>query len=177
MVSTRNHPSNFPPPSLSPSKTQTPHSPDRPAIWSHAPTPLTLLWLVVSLPLVIWDTAYVMLRPHSMPDGKYQSPIFTPYVLYGAVDHIYGWEAYNANNGFTAAQASLNAIETLGYIGYLWIVWKHGKGDRRALYGGWGGLAVLAGFALSIMTLSKTVLYGEYTPLSYAWAFPSLPLT
>lgn len=94
-----------------------------------------------------------------MPDGKFQSPIFTPYVLYGTVDYIYGWKAYNARNGFTAAQASLNVIETTGYIIYLWIVWRYGEGDRRALQGGWGGLAVLTGFALSIMTVSKTVLY------------------
>lgn len=97
-----------------------------------------------------------------MPNGKFQSPIFTPYMLYGTVDHIYGWEAYNSRNGFTAAQASLNAIETTGYISYLWIVWKYGTGDRRAVQGAWGGLAALIGFALSVMTLSKTVLYGKY---------------
>ena len=159
MVSTRNHPSSFPPPSLSPSKAA-----QSAAAWSHIPKRLTLLWLVISLPLVIWDTAYVMLRPHSMPNGKFQSPIFTPYVLYGSVDHIYGWEAYNAGNGFTAAQASLNAIETAGYVSYLWIVWKRGTGDLRAVHGGWGGLAVLIGFALSIMTLSKTALYCRFDP-------------
>lgn len=131
--------------------------------WNHVPTPLTLLWLIFSLPLVMWDTAYVLLRPHSMPDGKYQSPIFTPYVLYGKIDYIYGWKAYNSRNGFTAAQATLNAVETLGYIAYLYIVWTKGRGDRRILDGGWGGLAALIGFGLSVMTLSKTALYGQYT--------------
>ena len=110
----------------------------------------------------MWDTAYVLLRPHSMPDGKYQSPIFTPYVLYGKIDHIYGWKAYNSRNGFTGAQATLNAVETLGYIAYLYIVWKKGKGHRRALHGGWGGLGALIGYTLSVMTLSKTALYGQY---------------
>ena len=162
MVSSRKHPANYPPPPLSPSKPPSPGPSAHLPIWKHVPTSLTLLWLIISLPLVIWDTAYVLLRPHSMPNGKYQSPIFTRYVLYGKVDHIYGWEAYNAKNGFTAAQASLNAIETLGYLGYLYIVWKHGKGHRRALQGGYGGLAALVGFALSIMTLSKTILYGKY---------------
>ena len=133
-----------------------------------------------------------------MPGGKFSSPIFTPYVLYGSVDYMYGWPAYNENNGFTGAQASLNAIETVGYIVYLWIVWKHGRADNRALFGGWGGLAVLVctfwiscflrhvaaqntsldqvkltlkspqvGFALSVMTLSKTVLYGKCTQVRY----------
>ena len=161
MVSTRNHPASFPPPSLSPSKA---HNPQPAAAWSHVPTNLTLLWLVISLPLVLWDIAYVLLRPHSMPNGKFQSPIFTPYVLYGSVDHIYGWEAYNAGNGFTAAQSILNLVETTGYLGYLWIVWKRGTGDLRAVHGGWGGLAVLIGFALSTMTLSKTVLYCTFDP-------------
>ena len=95
-----------------------------------------------------------------MPGGRFQSPIFTPYALYGTIDYIYGWKAFNENNGFTAAQAALNAIETLGYMGYLWIIWQHGEGGHRTLYGGWGGLAALTGFAVSVMTLSKTLLYG-----------------
>lgn len=95
-----------------------------------------------------------------MPGGKLSSPIFTPYALYGTIDYVYGWPAYNANDGFTAAQASLNALETIGYIGYLWIVWQKGEGERRVLSGGLGGVAVLVGFALSVMTVSKTLLYG-----------------
>lgn len=82
-----------------------------------------------------------------------------PYELYGKVDYMYGWPAYHAGNGFTAAQGSLNALETVGYIGYLWVVWKKGEGERKELTGGWGGIAVLCGFALSVMTLSKTILY------------------
>ena len=98
-----------------------------------------------------------------MPDGRFHSPIFTPYVLYSEIDNIYGWKAYNARNGFTAAQASLNAIETLGYLAYLYVVWKHGEGPRRILSGGWGVVAALVGFALSVMILSKTILYGKRT--------------
>lgn len=94
-----------------------------------------------------------------MPDGKFHSPLFTPYALYGTVDYMYGWPAYNANNGFTAAQGSLNFLETVGYLGYLWIVWQKGEKGKRILTGGWGGMAVLVGFALSVMTVSKTILY------------------
>ena len=94
-----------------------------------------------------------------MPGGKFQSPLFKPYALYGTVDYVYGWPAYNASNGFTAAQASLNLLETIGYVGYLWIVWRRGEGGKRIVIGGWGGMAVLVGFAMSVMTLSKTILY------------------
>ena len=53
-------------------------------------------------------------------------------------------------------------LETVGYVGYLWVVWKCGEGGRGSVGGGWGGVACLAGFALSVMTVSKTVLYGEF---------------
>ena len=102
-----------------------------------------------------------------------------PYALYGKVDHIYGLEAWNERNGFTAAQGTLNVVETVGYLAYLWVVYQHGTGSGGAergvlgnamkslgfdgaVDGGWGGVACLVGFALSVMTVSKTVLYCEY---------------
>lgn len=97
-----------------------------------------------------------------MPDGVLHAPIFAPYALYGKVDYIYGDKAYREHNGFTSAQASLNLVESAGYVGYLWVVWKYGEGEKRVLGGGWGGIACLVGFALSVMTLSKTVLYCEF---------------
>ena len=102
-----------------------------------------------------------MLRPHSMPNGSLHAPIFSPYALYGQVDYIYGEKAYREHNGFTAAQGSLNIVESVGYVGYLWVVWKYGEGEKRVLGGGWGGVACLVGFALSVMTVSKTLLYCE----------------
>ena len=99
-----------------------------------------------------------------MPDGWLHSPIWTPYALYGTVDYIYGWKSWNEHNGFTAAQASLNVVESVGYVGYLWVVWKFGEGEKRVLPSAWGGVACLFGFSLSVMTVSKTVLYCEYFP-------------
>lgn len=96
------------------------------------------------------------------PDGFLHAPLFTPYALYGQVDYIYGEKAYREHNGFTAAQAGLNLVESVGYVGYLWVVWRFGEGERRAVGGGWGGVACLVGFALSVMTVSKTVLYCEF---------------
>lgn len=40
-----------------------------PNLWYHAPDRLTLIWFAVSLPLVIWDTIYVLGRPHTMEGG------------------------------------------------------------------------------------------------------------
>lgn len=134
--------------------------------WAHKPTPLTLLWLFISLPLVIWDTSYVLLRPHSMIGGDLHSPIFVPYALYSTVDYVYGLPAYNEKDGFTGAQSSLNIVETLGYLIYMAIVWKAGtshgvSGLKRKIEGRWGASAALLGFAMSVMTVSKTTLYRE----------------
>ena len=168
MVSTRNHPSNFPPPDLSPSKALATRSKSSSSSrWIHTPTPLTIVWLLVSLPLVIWDSVYVFGRPHTMPGGKWHSPIYTPYALYAEVDYMYGWPAWESGNGFTMAQGSLNVLETIGYIGYLYAFWNYGEGQwtyaggqQRSVGGGWGGIACLFGFSVSLLTFGKTVLYG-----------------
>lgn len=146
--------------------------------WSHTPSLLTLIWLAVSLPLVTWDTFYVFLRPHSMPGGKYQKPLWVPYELYGQVDHIYGWPAYNSGNGFTAAQSAVNVIECAGYIYYLYLVYAYGRTEgnvqgtgapdkenvgklaqSRTVYGKTAAQAVVLLYGVALMTLSKTVLY------------------
>ncbi|KAF4552187.1 Hypothetical protein D9617_11g010360 [Elsinoe fawcettii] len=191
MVSTRSHPSSFPEPTSSPTKQRsvTPTPPanttvtraKRPSsssagVWSHTPSNLTLIWLAISLPLVIWDSGYVFLRPHSMPGGKYHWP-WQPYELYGNVDHVYGFKAYNNGVGFTAAQGTLNVVETIGYFVYLYIVYTKGTpseeegrgapskekvgglGKAMRVTGYWAGVACLIGFGVTVMTWSKTVLY------------------
>ncbi|KAG5802169.1 hypothetical protein H9Q74_013488 [Fusarium xylarioides] len=113
--------------------------------WHHTASSTTILWLAISLPLVIWDIGYVFGRPHTMPDGFLHWPLYVPYALYGEVDHVYGWKAFNAKNGFTAAQTALNVVETVMYL--------------RTLSGRDGALAVVIGFSAAVMTLSKTILY------------------
>jgi hypothetical protein len=126
---------------------------------------MTLAWLAVSLPLVAWDTGYVLLRPLSMPGGSLHWPLWVPYELYGNVDHMYGFKQWNAGNGFTAAQSLLNVVETILYLAYLWLWYTRAKpgraGERGAVSGRAGGLAVLLLFASAAMTVSKTVLYCE----------------
>ncbi|KAK6209755.1 hypothetical protein QIS74_11339 [Colletotrichum tabaci] len=135
--------------------------------WSHAPTRLTLLWLAISVPLVAWDTGYVLLRPWSMPGGHLHWPLWAPYALYGEVDHVYGWKAFNARNGFTSAQGALNAVESVMYLAYVWLYFSRGKavkggpagGVKKTVGGRAGALAIVIGFSAAVMTLSKTVLY------------------
>jgi hypothetical protein len=117
-----------------------------------------------------------------MPGGSLHWPLWVLYDLYGRIDHVYGFKAWDAGMGFTAAQGTLNLMETIGYVVY-WGLWVRygtvvgdagvdgkegvgllgGKGKgmsgRRRVAGRAGGLAVTVGFATAVMTFSKTVLY------------------
>ncbi|KAH6838636.1 hypothetical protein B0I37DRAFT_419568 [Chaetomium sp. MPI-CAGE-AT-0009] len=131
--------------------------------WSHTPSTATLLWMGVSLPLVAWDTAYMLLRPHTMPGGRLHEPLWVPYALYGEVDHMYGFKQWHLGNPFAATQSLMNLAETLLYLVYLGLWYAYGRapapGARRAVAGRGGALAVLLGFSAAVMTVSKTVLY------------------
>ncbi|KAI0115240.1 hypothetical protein F4814DRAFT_449072 [Daldinia grandis] len=135
----------------------------RPKPWAHAPSQLTLLWFAISLPLVIWDSGYVLLRPLTMEGGPLHWPVYAPYKLYGEVDHVYGWKAFHARNGFTSAQGALNVVETALYLVYLCIYFGSGVAvagrATRVLTGRPAALAVVLAFSAAVMTLSKTVLY------------------
>lgn len=123
-------------------------------------------------------------RPYTMPGGSWHYPIWAPYKLYGEVDHVYGFPAWDHKDGFGGAQGLMNAVETSMYLVYLYYVYMHGheptatKGrgaprkaaqsdhgllrklaNARVVNGHEGALAVLLLFATATMTLSKTVLY------------------
>ncbi len=145
--------------------------------FTHAPTWATLAWLAVSVPLVVWDSLYVLLRPLTMEGGALHWPLWVPYRLYGEVDHVYGWKAFRARSGFTAAQGSLNVAETALYLAYVAIYYlaraetRQGRGLQqqqqgaapraKVLSGRPAAVAVLLAFSSAVMTLSKTVLYCE----------------
>lgn len=120
---------------------------------------------------------YVFLRPHSMEGGKLHWPLWVPYALYAKVDYVYGWPAYNENDGFNGAQSSLNVMETIAYSVYLWILFKQGRQEAvegsgapgskymgwlsqsRTVHGKWAAYAVLILYGTSLATVSKTILY------------------
>jgi hypothetical protein len=89
---------------------------------------------------------------------------------------VYGWPAWNSHVGFTAAQASLNAVETAMYLYYLIAIYRNVSGnllhardvhsflrgdESTAARGPGVAHAVLYLFSAAVMTLSKTVLYCE----------------
>ncbi|KAH6661676.1 hypothetical protein B0J14DRAFT_631365 [Halenospora varia] len=174
MVSTHGPPKEFPEPDDSTSNPATPRkascSSKSVSNWTHIPANPTLVWLLISIPLVIWDTAYVLLRPLSMPGGSLHWPIWVPYEIYMRTDYVYGWKPINEKNGFTSAQGSMNVPETLLYASYLYLVYTQSKvtggGAKPGFFAhryvdGWpGAMAAVIGFAAAIMTFSKTLLYG-----------------
>ena len=178
MVSTRGHPQDLPEPDLSPKRTS-PLRTRTKGRWTHTPSNLTIIWLLFALPLVLWDAGYVILRPHSMPGGKFHWPLWVPYELYSRTDYIYGWKAYDEHNGFTMAQTAVNLVETLLYGYYLYVLYRYGRsssaqgrgapkmervgflGKQRMVEGEMGALAVVVAYSAAVMTISKTVLYCE----------------
>ncbi|TKA23833.1 hypothetical protein B0A50_06968 [Salinomyces thailandicus] len=178
---TTNHTPKPTSPATFPRRTHSLTTRSTPTTWSHTPSNLTLLWLAISLPLVIWDTAYVFLRPHSMPGGYLHAPLWTPYALYGTVDYIYGFKAWDARNGFTMAQGTINLFETVAYMVYLYMMYAYGEreeatqgrgapdqeelrgwrtlGQSRTVHGDVAVKAVLLGYSTAFLTFTKTVLY------------------
>jgi hypothetical protein len=147
--------------------------------WCHTTSNLTVLWLAVSFPLVLWDALYILLRPHTFSGGALQWPIWKPYEIYAAIDKVYSRSAYDANEGFGGAQGALNVAELVLYGLYIMILYNHGVPSASGTgaqvgegVGAWfaggvkirgkaGNRALIMGFAASVMTLSKTVLYCE----------------
>lgn len=141
------------------------------------PPPIAFPWLALSLPLVVWDTIYIMGRPHTFAGGAIAWPLYVPYELYGRVDPVYSIEAYNSGLGWTGAQGLGNVFETLAYVAYAYIVIAYGHdegraegilgslgavGRRRKVHGFWGAVASLVGYTTFMVTVAKSVLYCEY---------------
>lgn len=119
-----------------------------------------------------------------MPGGWLHSPIFKPYALYGQVDHVYGFPEYEKGDGFGSAQGAVNALETVGYATYLYLVAAYGTQEgvkgrgaprvgggmgmlqdlsrARSVRGQVGAFAVVLGFATAMVTFSKTLLYCKF---------------
>lgn len=114
-----------------------------------------------------------------MAGGALQWPIWKPYEIYAAIDHVYGWPGWDNQDGFGGGQGAMNVIETVLYGLYIMIVYNHGvfaEGGSGIQIGhgvkGWlsggvkvrgraGNQALVLGFIASVMTLSKTMLYCE----------------
>jgi hypothetical protein len=149
------------------------------ATWCHTASNVTVLWICVSMPLVLWDALYILLRPHTFAGGALQWPLWKPYEIYASIDKVYSRSAWDAQEGFGGAQGVLNAVELVMYGLYAMVLYNHGvkaasgtgaqvgQGVGEWFAGGVkvrgkvGSRALVIGFAASVMTLSKTVLYCE----------------
>ncbi|KAH8153293.1 uncharacterized protein LAJ45_02880 [Morchella importuna] len=114
--------------------------------FSHSPPKIIPTWILISTLLVLWDCGYIFLRPRSMPGGDLHK-FWKHYGLYGTVDHVYGFPAFESNDGFPGAQSFMNLIESALNFTYL-ALWARGNST-----------AVLVGLVSATMTLSKTILY------------------
>jgi len=100
------------------------------------------IWFAISLPILVWDVSFVLLRPHSMPGGDLAF-LWKPYAKYVTVDLSYA----DLHNGFVKAQAIMTAIEVA--IALVALVFSY---QRRL------SLATLLVFCVSVLTCAKTVL-------------------
>ncbi|TRM58478.1 hypothetical protein BD626DRAFT_183122 [Schizophyllum amplum] len=112
-----------------------------------APHTWISLWFLLTAPVIAWDATYLFFRPRSMAGGDLHW-IWKPYEIYQEIDWIYGVKAVEEGDGFPAAQAFLNVIETLLNLVYLYLA--HVTPSPSA---------PLIGFCAATMTLWKTVLY------------------
>ena len=103
-----------------------------------------VIWFALSIPIVIWDVSFVLLRPMSMPGGSLGF-LWIPYEKYITVDLSYG----DLDNGFVRAQAIMSCIEVA--IGIAALI----HSARRHL-----PLATLLAFCASALTCAKTMLIG-----------------
>jgi hypothetical protein len=114
-----------------------------------------------------------------MPGGKL-SWLWQPYGMYGEVDKVYGFKAYNAGEGWTATQAAVNAVETAAYFAYLYLVYAHGEqeprqgsgapdrsvmgqfralSESRTVTGKVAAQATLLAYSAATVTFWKTIIY------------------
>lgn len=125
---------------------------------SHRPSnlgiSLTYSVLIIGRNLLSWSTLYDGRRSSSLAALRPLQTVPPSHadwvdIRYGEVDYIYGWKAYENHNGFTNAQSALNVLELLLQIYFLRLRTKPGKEDK----------ALMVGYTVSVMTLSKTILY------------------
>lgn len=126
----------------------------------HHPHIEVILWALCLLPFTLWDTAYIFLRPHSLDGHKWHKPFFVPMDPWTDVDRIYGTQAWDENEGFTAAQGVINMVEVMLLVTYTLITACQGRRFQERAFGGqWAGIAMVVGLTASVVTLTKTSLY------------------
>ena len=133
--------------------------------WSHTPRLPILIWCLWVFPFTLWDTVYLVLRPHSLPNHKWHSPYFSgTFTVWASIDHIYGQQGYHEKEGFVLAQSVMNMLEATLCIAYAHIIWKSGTGSfwSAKVTGKAGAQAVMIGLGAGYVTAVKTALYCRF---------------
>ena len=127
-------------------------------------TSVELVWVFISPIIVLWDVAYVLLRPLSMSGGSLHRPLWIPYELYSKVDYLYGMPALERGDGLVSAFAIINFVESILYIWCAWKLYHESKtslAHERYFEGRVGNKVLLVMFATSLTVCTKTILYGK----------------
>lgn len=101
------------------------------------------IWLVISAIICTLDALFIILRPSTLPGGKWNY-IFQPYNLYIQVDLRY----VDLKDTFVKGVSLMNLVEV--FLSFITVA-IHISGKA--------GLSVLFAFMVSTMTFSKTVMY------------------
>ena len=131
--------------------------------FTHENSPRLTVWLILLIPFTIWDATYVLLRPYSLPGGKWHKP-FSWNENYASVDLMYSRRNWESGDGFVAAHDILHLTECALAASYLWIIFVYGKpikGLRRNVTGKHASLAVILGLMEGAMTLEMTLMCSE----------------
>eukprot|EP00743_Colponemidia_sp_Colp-15_P006770 GILK01007300.1.p1 GENE.GILK01007300.1~~GILK01007300.1.p1 ORF type:complete len:165 (+),score=9.02 GILK01007300.1:46-540(+) len=98
----------------------------------------TRWWLYLSLPIILWDASFVLLRPFSFSAG-----LWFPYQTYISVDKRYG----DMEDSFVITQSIANLMEVC--LAYLALIAHHRKSR----------LSLILALVSCVMTWSKTAIY------------------
>jgi hypothetical protein len=100
-----------------------------------------IIWLIVSMFIVLWDSGFLFARPASFPGGRL-SWLWIPYAKYITIDTSY----IDLHNNFLIAQQIMNLVEILISMAALYF---NGKKNQ---------VAILFAFSSLLLTGTKTIL-------------------
>ena len=111
------------------------------------------LWLLLSTPVVLWDASFVLLRPHSFPDGSLGMFWSFGYTIYLQVDLGYA----DLQNRFVEVLAVISIAESLVVAFALWANYRQKTRLAHTLVA-----------AVTALTGLKTILFFAVEPM-YGW--------
>lgn len=94
--------------------------------YTHNPATWFVVWCILNILWIYYESAFVALRPHSLPGGKWYTPFFKPFAPWAAIDTRYCEQAWSDKNQVPNAYVGLGTFESLFLLSYLTHVAKAG---------------------------------------------------